>query len=154
MDYSRRRFAMLAASLGALESCKREEAAPKAAKNTKKLEHLASRAYQFEDLPVKLNQKTQSTSRAILEGLTHRDYAVEVHETELPPGASPHPPHHHVHEEMFLVRSGLLDATVNGATTRIDAGSVFYVNSNEEHGVVNPGPERASYFVIALGRES
>jgi hypothetical protein len=35
----------------------------------------------------------------------------------------------------------------------VTAGSVVYVNSNEEHGWKNPGPERAQYFVMAIGRE-
>jgi len=30
---------------------------------------------------------------------------------------------------------------------------VVYVNSNEEYGWKNPGPNRAQYFVIAIRRE-
>ena len=67
---------------------------------------------------------------------------------------APHAPHHHTHEEILMLRSGQLDVTIQGVTTRASAGSVVYVNSNEEHGWKNPGPARAQYFVIALGRES
>lgn len=142
-EYSRRTFALLASALAA----RAQPAAPTLAK-------LASKAYRFENLPSKLNETTHSVSHAIFDGLTHSDFRVEVHETELPPGASPHPPHHHVHEEMFLVRTGELDAVVEGVTTHITPGSVFFVASNEEHGVTNPGPGRAVYFVVALGKES
>ncbi len=145
---------MLAASLGALESCERTPPAEKESKEKKKLERLASRAFKFEELPTKVNATNASKSHAVLEGLTHSGSRVEVHETELPAGGSPHPPHHHVHEEMFLMRTGLLDATVNGETTRLTPGSIFYVNSNDVHGVVNPGPDPAQYFVVALGTDS
>jgi quercetin dioxygenase-like cupin family protein len=36
-------------------------------------------------------------------------------------------------------------------TTRVNAGSVLYLASNEEHGWRNPGPDPAQYFVISLG---
>jgi quercetin dioxygenase-like cupin family protein len=113
---------------------------------------LPSRAYPFETLPVKVSATNRS--HAVLEGETHSGFPVEVHVTELPAGQSPHPPHQHAHEEMFLIQSGLLDATVNGKTTRLTPGSVCYVNSNDLHGVVNPGPEKAEYFVVAIGAKS
>ena len=151
MEYSRRKFAVLAASLGALESCKDEQAA--SATKEEKLERLRSHAFKFEELPTKVNQNGSKT-HAVFTGLTHANSKVDVHETELPAGGSPHPPHHHVHEEMFLIRTGLLDATVNGETTRLTPGSVFYVNSNDVHGVVNPGPDPVQYFVVALGTDA
>ena len=113
---------------------------------------LPSKAIKFEDMPVKASGGNKS--RAILDGETHHGFPLEVHETELPAGGEPHPPHKHVHEEMFLIQDGLLDVTVNGNTTRITAGSVFYVNSNELHGVHNPGPSGSRYFVVALGAKS
>jgi quercetin dioxygenase-like cupin family protein len=138
MEHSRRRFAALlpalaAARLGAQDGAKR----------------LPSKAYVFEQLPTK--QGATSKSHAVFNGETHTGYPVEVHVTELVAGGSPHPPHQHLHEEMFLMQSGVLDATVNGKTTRLTAGSVFFVNSNDLHGVKNPGPDRAEYFVVALG---
>jgi quercetin dioxygenase-like cupin family protein len=58
-----------------------------------------------------------------------------------------------VHEEIVMLQTGMLDVTIEGKLTRVTAGSVVYVNSNEEHGWKNPGPERAQYFVMAIGRE-
>ena len=52
-----------------------------------------------------------------------------------------------------MLQTGMLDVTIEGKVTRVTAGSVVYVNSNEEHGWKNPGPERAQYFVMAIGRE-
>ena len=113
---------------------------------------LPSLMLKFEDLPVKANGPNKS--HAVLDGETHSGFPVEVHVTELAAGQSPHPPHHHVHEEMFMLQTGILEATINGVTKRITPGSVCYVNSNEEHGIRNPGPDRAEYFVVALGAKS
>jgi mannose-6-phosphate isomerase-like protein (cupin superfamily) len=107
--------------------------------------------YKFEDLVVKANGENQG--RAVFDGKTHAEYPVELHITDLGPGMAPHPPHHHVHEEVLMLRSGQLDATIEGVTTRVTAGSVIYVNGGDEHGWKNPGPERAQYFVIALGKK-
>jgi quercetin dioxygenase-like cupin family protein len=112
---------------------------------------LPSKAYPFEELPVKENGPNKG--RAVLNGLTHSGYRVEMHLTELGSGMAPHAPHKHVHEEMVMLQSGLLDVTVEGKTTRLTPGSVAFVASGELHGWKNPGPERSQYFVIALGPE-
>jgi mannose-6-phosphate isomerase-like protein (cupin superfamily) len=113
---------------------------------------LPSRVFSFADLPTKVGDGTKS--HAVLDGQTHTGYPVEVHVTELAAGKSPHPPHQHVHEEMMMLQTGLLDATINGKTQRLTPGSICYVNSNDLHGLLNPGPDRAEYFVIALGPKS
>ena len=110
---------------------------------------LPSAALKFEDFKVK--ESSHGSSRAVLNGDTHLGYAVEMHITELNPGEMPHPPHHHSHEEMMFVQRGMLDVTVNGKTTRLTPGSLFYVFSNDEHGVKNPGPDKVQYLVTALG---
>jgi quercetin dioxygenase-like cupin family protein len=110
---------------------------------------LPSKSFKYEDLPVKENG--QNKQRAVLNGATHSGFVVETHLTELGPGQAPHAPHKHVHEEMVMLQTGLLDVTIEGKTTRLTPGSVAFVASNELHGWKNPGPDRAQYFVIALG---
>src|SRR5690242_9978475 len=110
---------------------------------------LPAKIYRYEDLPVKENGRNKS--RAVLDGATHTGFPVEVHMTTLAPGQMPHPAHHHPHEEMMMLRTGQLDITIAGQTTRLTPGSVAYVASMLEHGLKNPGPEPAEYFVIALG---
>jgi quercetin dioxygenase-like cupin family protein len=141
MNLSRRQLAGLLPALAAAQS-----------KEKKEKPTLTSKAYKYEDLAVKTNGENQS--RAVFDGKNHSGFPVELHITELGPGLAPHPPHHHVHEEAVMLRSGQLDVTISGQTTRVTAGSVVYVNSGEEHGWKNPGPERAQYFVIALGEKS
>jgi len=95
-----------------------------------------------------------NSSRAVLNGKTESGCALEVHETTLGPGMSPHPPHHHKHDEMFLISRGSLEVTIAGKTSTIGPGSAAYVHSGEEHGVHNPGTDEAQYFVVAIGTES
>ena len=146
MKISRRQLAALAPALAAAQS--------KEAKEAKAKPVLPSNCYVYEDLTVKKNEATGNDQRAVFDGLTHAKYPVELHITSLAPGQMPHAAHHHVHEEAVMLRSGQLDVTIAGKTTRVTAGSVVYVYSNEEHGWKNPGPERAQYFVIAVGKET
>jgi mannose-6-phosphate isomerase-like protein (cupin superfamily) len=103
----------------------------------------------YGELPVK--QSGQNESRPILDGITHSGDHLEVHETILAPGSEPHPPHRHEHEELFLLMKGSVAVTIDGKTTTIGPGSAAFVHSNELHGVHNPGPEKAQYFVVAVG---
>jgi quercetin dioxygenase-like cupin family protein len=138
MKMSRRQLAALAPAIVAAQT------------QTKARAQLPSRCYKYEDLPVKKNGANES--RDVFDGLTHTGSQIDIHITSLGPGMMPHAPHHHSHEEMLMLRNGQLDVTIEGKTTRVTAGSVVYVNSNEEHGWKNPGPDRAEYFVLAVGR--
>ena len=112
---------------------------------------LPSKAYPFDQLAVKT--KAENQTRSVLNGMTHAGCPLEVHLTSLPPGGMPHPPHHHVHEEMLLVQEGTMEVTILGKKTRLGPGSVAFVHSNEEHGWQNVGNTRAQYFVVAIGSE-
>ena len=137
MELSRRDLALLLPAVAAAQE--------------KKPRTLESKVYKYEDLPVKENG--QNKGRAVLSGVTHGGFPVELHMTELGPGQAPHAPHQHAHEEIVMLRRGNLDVTIEGNTTRITAGSVASVASGQMHGWRNPGPDAAEYFVIALGQE-
>jgi quercetin dioxygenase-like cupin family protein len=107
---------------------------------------LPSKTYRFEDLVLKGN------ARAVFDGVTHSGFHIDLHETELAPGAAPHAAHRHEHEEMIMIREGTLEITIEGKVTLAGPGSVVYAASNELHGWKNVGPTKAQYFVIALGR--
>jgi len=109
---------------------------------------LPGKAYKFDDLVLK------GTSRAVFDGVTHTGYHVDLHETELAPGAAPHAPHRHEHEEMIMLREGTLEVMIEGNVNTVGPGSVVYAASNELHGWKNVGTTKAQYFVIALGRVS
>jgi quercetin dioxygenase-like cupin family protein len=139
MNYTRRDLSRLLPALAALKAAGQNQV-------------LASGTYCYEDLNVHVEGPNRA--RAILKGETHTGVAIELHETELAPGQMPHPPHHHVHEEMILVREGTMEVTIAGKSAKLGPGSVGFVASGEEHGWRNVGAERARYFVLALGRDS
>jgi len=145
MDYSRRDLGLLLSALTVTTTA--TNASTAAAMSAA----LPSKTYRYDDLPVRANGPNRG--RAILKGETHAGFPIELHETELAPGEQPHPPHHHLHEEMVLVREGTLEVTIAGRSANLGAGSVAYVASNEEHGWRNVGNGRARYFVFALGRD-
>jgi mannose-6-phosphate isomerase-like protein (cupin superfamily) len=120
-----------------------------AANQTEQEPSLPTAMYPFDRLPV--HSSGTAVTRAVLKGNLATGESVEVHETTLPPGAAPHPPHRHPHSEMWLIREGTVDITVNDANTRLGPGSVGFVRSNDEHGIKNVGLVPAVYFVVAIG---
>ena len=139
MTYSRRDLCLLVSALAASPGFAAETTV------------LKSKAFPYDDLPVQ--KRNGNESRPVLEGQLHDGCYLEVHETRLPPGGAPHPPHHHVHEEMFLVREGTVEVTIDGQPTQLGAGAVGFVASNAEHGIQNVGTTAAQYFVVAFGKD-
>src|SRR5437870_5397362 len=92
-----------------------------------------------------------SERRDIVRGKLATGESLEAHATVLPPGGMPHAPHHHAHSEMWLIREGTVEITINGKTQRLGPGSYALVASNEEHGIKNVGSTPARYFVVAVG---
>ena len=55
-----------------------------------------------------------ATLYQILTGNTHTGYRLDLHESDLPGGGVPHPPHRHVHEELLFVREGEMEVMISG----------------------------------------
>jgi quercetin dioxygenase-like cupin family protein len=140
MDFSRRDLCLLVTALAASPGVAAQKVA------------LPSKVFPYEGMPVRKNGENEM--RPVLSGELHNGCYLEVHQTRLAPGAMPHPPHHHPHEEMFLIREGTLEVMISGQTTRLGPGSVGFVGSNDEHGVRNIGATPAEYFVVALGKDA
>lgn len=137
MDHSRRSIAVLLANVAS------------ALGQTPAAANLRSEFYPFESLSVR--GTGPSRSRAVLRGKNRKGMTIEVHHTELAPDAAPHPPHHHVHEEIIAVREGLVEVTIAGKAVRLGPGGMAYIASNDEHGWKNAGDTQAHYVVITLG---
>ena len=110
-----------------------------------------SRVYQFSELPI-INRNHGQIDQTVLNGLLATGEQLEVHETTLPPGQMPHPAHRHLHSELMLVRSGLLEFDNDGQKTTAGPGGVFFVGSNVPHAVKCVGDVSANYYVVAIGR--
>ena len=110
---------------------------------------LPSTTYSFSELPMRTVSGAEI--RPVLKGKLATAESLEVHETTLSPGTMPHAPHHHMHSEMWLIREGTVQLTINGTSHVIGPGSVGFVHSNDEHGIKNVGTTPATYFVVAVG---
>jgi mannose-6-phosphate isomerase-like protein (cupin superfamily) len=110
---------------------------------------LPSATFAFESLPVQ--DFGQAQMRKIMKGRLATGEHIEVHETTLSLNGSPHPPHHHLHSEMWLIREGTVELTINGISHRVGPGGLGFVRSNEEHGIKNVGTGPATYYVVAIG---
>jgi len=110
---------------------------------------LPSATWMFDQLV--MNAEGGGEFRPILKGKLLTGESLEAHETTLPVGGSPHPPHHHPHSEMWLVREGTIEISINGTNHRLGPGGAGFVRSNDEHGIKNVGTTPATYFVVAVG---
>ena len=115
---------------------------------------LPSKVYAFDTLPVKTNAANHMEIRDVFRGKTQTGCPLALHISTLPAGQIPHPPHHHAHEELMLIKQGRLQFTISGQVNTLGPGSVVYINSNEEHGLKNVGDEPAQYFVVEIGTEN
>ena len=96
---------------------------------------VASGAFSFDKAPMHVANNNAQV-RMMVRGKLATGEGIEVHQTTLPPGGAPTATtHHHPHSEMWLIREGTIDLTVNGKNFRLEPGSVGFVASNEEHGV-------------------
>lgn len=86
--------------------------------------------------------------RGFFKGPTGTLANLSVHITTLNPGNTPHPPHRHADEELIIVKDGELEATVEGRTFAVPAGSMLLIAPNEHHGWRNAGSVPATYYVM------
>ena len=112
---------------------------------------ISSQAVPFRDLPLRKAADGRETRPCLLGQTTNVD--LEMHQTKLPPGKMPHPPHRHAHDELFLVRRGTVTVTISGKSTTLGPGGFAIVTNNDEHGVKNTGTVPAEYFVVALTKQ-
>jgi quercetin dioxygenase-like cupin family protein len=75
---------------------------------------------------------------------------LESHVTTLNPGEGTPPDNRDPGDELFIVKSGVIEARINGIACRMTAGSFFYVAPNDTRSFRNLGEAPASYQVIKV----
>lgn len=79
------------------------------------------------------------------------DIRLEVHETTQEVGAPHEPIESHLHSEIWLVREGTVELTVNGKAQRLSAGEMGLCVAGDKHYIQNVGDTPATYFVVTVG---
>ncbi|HVU38447.1 MAG TPA: cupin domain-containing protein [Opitutales bacterium] len=95
------------------------------------------------------SETTSSGSRqTVFNGPTATLQNFESHISTVLPGQSAHAPHTHPHEEMLIVKEGVLEVTINGKTQRAGPGAIIFYAPNDPHGTKSVGDVPAVYYVF------
>jgi len=93
----------------------------------------------------------RQSHRYVLGMLSAGNIQLEIHETIQEPGAVHEPTDKHLHNEIWLVKEGTAELTINGVTRRMNAGDIGIVTAGDLHYVRNAGNTQCTYFVVTLG---
>lgn len=107
---------------------------------------LPSSIFDWNALPAKPTQVGER--RDVADRPTRTLKIFECHISTLNPGEISHPPHQHPQEELIFLKTGVLEVSINGSTTKVGAGSLFFFASNDFHNVRNVGDQPATYLVL------
>jgi quercetin dioxygenase-like cupin family protein len=114
----------------------------------------SSRVIRFADLAVnKLDNG--GAQRRVMSGTLPTGEFIEIHETMLPAGKTPHAPHHHPNSEWLFIQTGKLEySDADGTTTPVAPGDIIFSASNVTHGLKNVGTTDATYIVFSVSKQS
>ena len=111
-----------------------------------------SKVIPFKSLAVRKFPNGGEQRRVISGTLTTGEF-IEVHETMLPAGETPHPPHKHPNSEMLFIQTGALEYDDNGKITPVGPGDIVFTASNQMHGLKNVGTMPATYIVVSVSKQ-
>ena len=153
-DVDRRDFFVVFSALAALAASGVEAAAqtpPQGRLTTAELSK--SRVIRFKDLAV-VKLDNGGAQRRVMSGTLPTGEFIEIHETVLPAGKTPHPPHRHPNSEWLFIQSGTLEYNDNGTIVPVGPGDIVFSASNVSHGLNNVGKTDATYLVFSVSKQS
>ena len=111
-----------------------------------------SKVIAFKSLTVRKFPNGGEQRRVISGTLTTGEF-IEVHETMLPAGQTPHPAHKHPNSEMLFIQTGALEYDDDGKITPVGPGDIVFSASNKMHGLKNVGTTPATYIVVSVSKQ-
>ena len=112
-----------------------------------------SRVLRFKDLPV-AKLANGGEQRRVMSGTLPTGEFIEIHETVLPAGQTPHAPHHHPNSEWLFIQAGTLQYNDSGTLIPVGPGDIIFSASNVTHGLKNVGATDASYIVFSVSKQT
>ncbi len=145
----------LFAAMGALAAISGvARAAPEASANASGAPTLTtSKVFKYADIPVRKFPNGGEQRRVMSGTLTTGEY-LEIHETMLPAGEMPHPPHKHPNSEVLFIQTGNVEY-IDDDGSRIPAGpgDIVFSASNKIHGLKNVGTTPSTYIVVSVSKQ-
>ena len=111
-----------------------------------------SRVIKFDELKA-VRQANGGLMRRVMSGTLPTGEFVEIHESMLPAGKMPHPPHKHPNTEWLFIQQGKLEYLDDGRPIAVGPGDIVFSASEIMHGLRNVGDTDASYIVVSVGKQ-
>lgn len=111
-----------------------------------------SRVIKFDELKA-MPQANGGLMRRVMSGTLPTGEFVEIHESMLPAGKMPHPPHKHPNTEWLFIQQGKLEYLDDGKPIPVGPGDIVFSASEIMHGLRNVGDTDASYIVVSVGKQ-
>lgn len=112
-----------------------------------------SRVLKFADLPLR-KFANGGEQRRVMSGTLATGEFVEIHETMLPAGEMPHPPHKHPNSEWLFIQTGSLEYIHDdGSRVAVTTGDIVFTASDKTHGLKNVGATPATYIVFSVSKQ-
>jgi quercetin dioxygenase-like cupin family protein len=114
--------------------------------SSKPPDKLPSAIFDWEKLAVIPTPK--GSRRDVFDGPTATVDKAHCHITTLNPGENSGEPRRHLQEEVIIVKEGVVEASLDGKTQTIGAGSVLFFAAHAVTSLRNVGSTPATYIVI------
>jgi quercetin dioxygenase-like cupin family protein len=112
-----------------------------------------SQVLKYADIPVRTFDNG-GTQRPVMSGTLPTGEFIEFHESMLPAGQMPHPPHKHPNTELLFILDGQLEyIDEGGKIISVGPKDIVFSASNIMHGLKNVGTTPANYIVCSISRQ-